>query len=93
MVSVAVDGGVRCGIVGFAAVVGKSDMPVKVRVSGTGVFAASVVPGSCATPACGGVSDSPRAMVFVVVPVVVRGMVCILLLGGGFGGCFVVMGG
>ena len=50
------------------------------------------MPGSYAALACGGVSGSPGAMVFVVVPVIVRGMVCVLLLGGGFWGCFVVMG-
>ena len=31
----------------------------KVRVSGTGAFAASVVSGSYAAPACGGVSGNP----------------------------------
>ena len=82
-----------CGIVDFAAVVDKKGHAGKVRVSDSGGFAAPVVPGSYAAPACSEVSVSPSAMVFVVVPVVVRwGGVC-LLLGGGVWGCFVVMGG
>lgn len=93
-----------CGIVDFAAVVDKKGHAGKVRVIGTGGFATSVVSGSYAAPACGGVSGNPVYRCGCVFTAILGRAVSGLLLGvasigGGFslqprrGGSFCVSSG